>query len=505
MLRKPDSKAPLPAFGRDDDESASTGEYKPLAHPLPSFASSDELPRFPSLVDPRELGGEALPRFPSRAEERPRAEPRRHEPVKLADLDVAATLEKKPMTARAANRILAQLDRAPQRPDETGEIALEDVLEEVYVEPAPASRRAEPRRSEPAPARSEPPPSVRHGAPPSVPVAAFSAPASRRAVAELPGSSTVPMPPVSTARPAGPAAPLPGSSTVPLPPASAAPSYPASAAPSYPPASAAPSYPASAAPSYPAAYGTHSAAAYAHTVPAGYVLVPEASLTGRDHALSAASDAALVRPLPLAVGASSLDEPKRETTVLTKVLAGGLLLGLSALAGGAASMFLLPEKAPEVPASAVAPVPVPSTPPAPASPAVSAAPAASASAAPTPSVLTPLGTGWPLAPATVPPGAASMAPPPPSGAPEGTPLPVAPPASVSAAAPASSSPPLPSHMGRIVFGPARAGHRVWIDGQMMGESDAPKVVKCGKRHVRIGSSAGGQAVDVPCGGEVTLK
>lgn len=516
MLRKPDKNAPLPAFARDEDEdeSASTGEYRPVVHALPSFPSSDDLPRFPSMIDPRELGGEPLPSFASLPDPGPRphhgAPPAsRKELVKLGEMDVAATLEKKPMTARAANRILAQLDRIPQRPDETGEIDLEDVLEEVYAEPAPASRKppasTAPRPSEsPAGRRSEPAPASRRadvgpgstrviatGAmvpapPPSFTGADFPLPAPRSTSAPpLPASRSTSAPAPPLAHAASPAAPSSG-----YPPALAV----SQSAPlSYPPSPS--GYPPS--PSgYPNA-PQHSAAAYAHTVPAGYVLVPEASLASQNHALPLMSDAALVRPLPL-MG----EEPKPPTSVLTKLLAGGLLLGLSALAGGAASMFLLPDKAPEVPApAATAPPSVALAPTAP--PSVPSAPATAATVTAAPSVMAPTGTGWPLAPGTVPPGAASLAPPPPSGT-ESAPAAPAP-AAPSASAPSSASAAISPTMGRIVFGPARTGHRVWVDGAMAGESTAPILVKCGKRHVRIGSSAGGQAVNVPCGGEVTVK
>lgn len=507
MLRKPEKNAPLPAFDADDDESASTGEYRPLSHPLPSFSSSDELPRFPSQIDPRELGREPLPR--------PRAPASRRDGPVIQELDVAATLEKKPMTARAANRILAQLDRAPVRPDATGEIDLEDVLEEVYAEPPPRSS-AVARSEPPPPPRSVPAPplsshaSVLTSAPPLPPSVASFAAAPRsvpppppsaigvppRNAPALPGSSTVPL-----AHPAPPSHPgsypgealLPGSSTVPL--SSAA--FVATSSPQVAPVP--PPYVVPAAPSSGYAVAPqHSAVAYAHTVPAGYVLVPEGSLVTRDHALPLSVDAALVRPLPVA------DEPKRGTSLLGKVLAGGILLGLSALAGGAASVYLLPDPpaaAPTVSAPAVSASPSAGL----SSIAPATAPASAPSATSAPSILAPIGTGWPLAPATVPPGAASMAPPPPGSVPaEGAQAPAAsapnPPAP-SASASAAISP----TMGRIVFGPARAGHRVWVDGAMVGESVAPILVKCGKRHVRIGSSSAGQTVDVPCGGEIVVK
>lgn len=486
MLRKPDKDDPLPAFGRDDDESASTGEFRPLKHdvrsreprandrggdavPLPSF--SDELPRFPSMVDPRERDAPSSvssvsPVSPVSARARAQANVKSPRPV-AADADVAATLEKRPVTANAANRILAQLDRQPVRADSTGEIDLEDVLEEVYAaplprvaqsvrqqpsEPPPASRREPPRTSD-RPAPSSPPRMV----PPSPP--SFTG-------AELPLPERAP---ASVSQPASwvPPPMVSGYGSAPPPPG-------------YAPNHAPPSH------AQPVAF-----AAYAPTVPAGYVLVPQGSqVMPSSQSYGLAPQAELVRPLPLAVEAPS------GSGVLGKVLAGTLILGLSALAGGAASIWLVPDKAPPPPPipSASAPmVPVASTSPNPLPIVQPSAPPAPVASSPTPvaSVLTPTGGGWPLAPATVPPGAGSMAPPPPR-------------ASENAPAPSGLGT-LPEGSGRIVFGPARLGHRVWIDGTMVGESTGPLVVKCGKRTLRIGSNAGGQSVDVPCGGDVVVK
>jgi len=198
------------------------------------------------------------------------------------------------------------------------------------------------------------------------------------------------------------------------------------------------------------------------------------------------SDAALVQPLAVA--------PPPSPSLLPKVLAGAVILGVSALAGGAASYYLAPDRPAET--TPAAPVPVASV--SVAAP-VSAAPvqAPSASVAPSVSVMVPLGTGWPLAPATVPPGAASAAPL--GSASVVVPVPAPPPS-------ASSDPTLASGMGRLAFAPARQWHRVWVDGVVLGESSpTPLVVKCGKRNVRVGSQGMGQTVDVPCGGEALVR
>ncbi|MFO0643541.1 MAG: hypothetical protein U0183_30225 [Polyangiaceae bacterium] len=455
MLRKPNSQAPLPAFPTEDDDGASTGEYRAVVHgPAPSG-----LPRFPSLPDVP-AGASGLPRFPSLPDDGRAKLPRF---ASLPD-DVAKTLEKQPVTAQSAHRILSQLDRSKVRPDATGEVDISDVLEEVYAEPPPRSTRA--------PASSEPPPRPVPPPPPSFTGTDFPAPAPR-ASAQAPSSP----PPVALAAPAPPPSPV-GPSPEAMPVYAVAP------------------------------YAAHPA--YAATVPAGYVLVPQSAVMG--HAFPAApppphaqaphalvpidpsaplsSDAALVQPLAVA--------PPPSPSLLPKVLAGAVILGVSALAGGAASYYLAPDRPAETTPAAQAQVAVPSAPVSVAAP-VSAAPvqAPSASVAPSVSVMVPLGTGWPLAPATVPPGAASAAPL--GSASVVVPVPAAPPS-------ASSDPTLAAGMGRLAFAPARQWHRVWVDGVVLGESSpTPLVVKCGKRNVRVGSQGMGQTVDVPCGGEALVR
>jgi hypothetical protein len=222
----------------------------------------------------------------------------------------------------------------------------------------------------------------------------------------------------------------------------------------------------------------------------------------------AAASESYTRPLPAEVPGSEA----RSGGLLSKVVAGGLILGLSALAGGAASVWLLPQK--DAP-SGTAPPPVNATSASATNPgaaqgsASSAAPPAVPGAADAsvvaPAQMVPASQGWPLAPATVPPGAASLAPPPPSGS-------VAPSASgeksatVPSATSTGSAPPVLSETsGRLTFPAARQGHRVWVDGAVMGTSPTPIVVKCGKHTVRLGSSGSDRTVDVPCGGDFLVR
>lgn len=44
-----------------------------------------------------------------------------------------------------------------------------------------------------------------------------------------------------------------------------------------------------------------------------------------------------------------------------------------------------------------------------------------------------------------------------------------------------------------------------MDGKNVGEVRGPLSVRCGARSIRIGSKGTPQKIDVPCGGELTLK
>jgi serine/threonine-protein kinase len=60
--------------------------------------------------------------------------------------------------------------------------------------------------------------------------------------------------------------------------------------------------------------------------------------------------------------------------------------------------------------------------------------------------------------------------------------------------------------GTLTVGPARPGHRIWIDDRLMGEeSPSSYLVPCGKHVVRVGSRGSPQSLDVPCGADVEVK
>jgi eukaryotic-like serine/threonine-protein kinase len=128
----------------------------------------------------------------------------------------------------------------------------------------------------------------------------------------------------------------------------------------------------------------------------------------------------------------------------------------------------------------------------------------------------------PTAPAPTAPAPPSLAAPPPAPAPT-APAPTAP-ARPSLAAPAlaPTTPPAPAPVvapgpvtpapvalkpgtGRVITDAAERGHRVWVDGRLVGAGGAPLVVSCGWRRVRVGSHGRLKQVAVPCGGDVLVR
>jgi serine/threonine protein kinase len=68
-------------------------------------------------------------------------------------------------------------------------------------------------------------------------------------------------------------------------------------------------------------------------------------------------------------------------------------------------------------------------------------------------------------------------------------------------APAAGSA-IPADSGDIVV--ASSGHRVYVDGRVVGQSPGTFRVKCGPRSVHIGSAQAPKTLNVPCGGTVPL-
>lgn len=89
--------------------------------------------------------------------------------------------------------------------------------------------------------------------------------------------------------------------------------------------------------------------------------------------------------------------------------------------------------------------------------------------------------------------AASAAPPPSAAAP-----------AASAPAPAASGPAPEVPAGRGVLDATQAprGHRLFVDGRVVGNTPTTATVACGTREVRLGSHGQTRRVDVPCGGRL---
>jgi eukaryotic-like serine/threonine-protein kinase len=101
-------------------------------------------------------------------------------------------------------------------------------------------------------------------------------------------------------------------------------------------------------------------------------------------------------------------------------------------------------------------------------------------------------TSSPPAPATVSPVAAAV--PTPASAPSPAALPPT---------EAPSARIAPDH-GELHFPPFAAGHRIFVDGHVVGDGADTPVVRCGAHDVRIGSAGTLQHLDVPCGGALDV-
>jgi hypothetical protein len=69
---------------------------------------------------------------------------------------------------------------------------------------------------------------------------------------------------------------------------------------------------------------------------------------------------------------------------------------------------------------------------------------------------------------------------------------------------ATAKPSIPESMGEITTTGAPGGHRIFVDGRVMGETPGTVRVPCGAHTVKIGSGGKAQTVDVPCGAQVQV-
>jgi hypothetical protein len=60
-------------------------------------------------------------------------------------------------------------------------------------------------------------------------------------------------------------------------------------------------------------------------------------------------------------------------------------------------------------------------------------------------------------------------------------------------------------MGQVALPSSVNGHRIFVDGRVVGESLRTLRLACGSHTVRIGSAGTNQQVVVPCGGQIALR
>ncbi len=275
--------------------------------------------------------------------------------------------------------------------------------------------------------------------------------------------------------------------TLPLPPPVLTPAVPKTA-PMEPPIASAPAYtPRPVSPFAATAFATTHPSMQAITAPAAPPPVAPPVQEARAQAPAAAAPAdepgrpLWYVPAPVAPSMPPLEPPLQDKGGRLWAIGAFVLVFVVVL--GAGAFFLLRGRSnagAEPAASASAPVPrvasASARPPL-AVPSVLVAPSASAAASPLASVTAPpIASAAPEASAAPSPSAAASAAPPPVAASSG------------------------ETWGQLHVGSAAAGHRVFLDGHVIGEGPGTYRAKCGSRSLRIGSSGKLHEIDIPCGG-----
>ena len=65
-------------------------------------------------------------------------------------------------------------------------------------------------------------------------------------------------------------------------------------------------------------------------------------------------------------------------------------------------------------------------------------------------------------------------------------------------------PPVPDAQTTGSIVPTVKGHRLYIDGKLVGDSAGPVTVACGQHTIKLGSAGSSRSIAVPCGGEVAI-
>lgn len=53
--------------------------------------------------------------------------------------------------------------------------------------------------------------------------------------------------------------------------------------------------------------------------------------------------------------------------------------------------------------------------------------------------------------------------------------------------------------------PTVKGHRLYVDGKLVGDSAGPRTVECGPHAIKLGSAGLSKTIAVPCGGEISVS
>lgn len=68
-----------------------------------------------------------------------------------------------------------------------------------------------------------------------------------------------------------------------------------------------------------------------------------------------------------------------------------------------------------------------------------------------------------------------------------------------------ADPPAGAKEGILDTGTAASGRRVFVDGKVVGQTPLKQAIRCGLHQVKVGSSGTEKAVQIPCGGSVTVN
>lgn len=360
--------------------------------------------------------------------------------------DTAETHPRLPLTEADAEAVLSLVDRMDMHPDRTEEIAIENVLEEIFIEP------------------SSPPPST--AAPPSQP-RTFTAPAHPTA----PAADVPPAPHTAPMLQPEPR-PEPRFFEIPAPPPTVRVEQP-------PPTLRAEELPIS----------------VSTPTPPPMVLPLVAPRNRHPELVEVAPPVAVTLPRP--EGLPILPRTSARTSRAPLVVATAAVLALLGVAAAFACYVFLPSLLPDEPQALNLPE---------GGWTHAGNKAAAAPLKPAPQADKPASTAaLPRAelPVVAVTKVAPIAPAAPTGKAEAEPVKAPSKADGVPTLSVESLPSAPPNKGVLAFAPAASGHRIWVDGALVG--DGRQTLPCGLHSVKVGSAGRARTVNVPCGGEVTVE